>query len=275
MHSVAHPLNQDLAGELTLLGWDASRETSGADDSFTVNLYWKANHALGVAYGFDVRLVDADGLTWSEPDPPRPRDWRFIPGTDFWPEDQYIIDSYVLTPLAGTPPGEYTMQATVFAPHNLQTIGTAQAGTLTINAPSRARPCTENVGWYGPFGTVFLLKTVEFNPLEAAPGDDVTVSMCWHTAQEPYNTDWSVRLELLDPQGVPVLAQIHTVAPGYPTSRWKIGDVMRDQWRVRLPASLETGDYHWQISAGVTSWVGSLHVTAPPRTFTAPNVARR
>jgi hypothetical protein len=49
---------------------------------------------------------------------------------------------------------------------------------------------------------------------------------------------------------------------------------MRDQWRVRLPASLETGDYHWQISAGVTSWVGSLHVAAPPRTFTAPNVAQ-
>jgi len=275
LFGVTHPLNQDLAGELTLLGWDANRETGGADGSFTVNLYWKANHALGVAYGFDVRLVDADGLTWSEPDPPRPRDWRFIPGTDFWPEDQYVMDSYVLTPLVGTPPGEYTLQVTVFARHNLQAIGIAQAGTLTINAPSRARRCTEDPSRWGPFfGDVISLKTLSFSPAQAAPGDDVPVSLCWHADHEPYPSfDWSIQLELIGEQGT-VISQPRIIAPGYPTSRWKMGDVMRDQWRVRLPASLETGDYHWQISAGVTSWVGSLHVTAPPRTFAPPNVSQ-
>jgi hypothetical protein len=275
LFGVTHPLNQDLAGELTLLGWDANRETGGADGSFTVNLYWKANHPLGVAYGFDVRLVDAGGLTWSEPDPPRPRDWRFTPGTDFWPEDQYIMDSYVITPLVGTPPGEYTLQVTVFARHNLQTIGTAQAGTLTINAPSRARRCTEDPSRWGPFfGDVINLKTLNFTPAQAAPGDDVLVSLCWHADHEPYPSfDWSFQLELIGEQGT-VISQPRIIAPGYPTSRWKMGDVMRDQWRVRLPASLETGDYHWQISAGVTSWVGSLHVAAPPRMFTAPSAAR-
>lgn len=273
LSGVTHPLNQDFAGELTLLGWDAQRETGGADDSFTVNLYWKANHPLGVAYGFDVRLVDAGGLTWSEPDPPRPRDWRFTPGTDFWPEDQYVMDSYVLTPLVGTPPGEYALQVTVFARHNLQTIGAAQVGTITINAPARARRCTEAPSRWGPFfGDVINLKTLSFTPAHASPGDDVLVSLCWHADHEPFPSfDWSIQLELIGEQGM-VVSEPRIIVPGYPTSRWKAGDVMRDQWRVRLPAGLKTGDYRWQISAGVTTSVGTLHVTAPLRTFTPPNV---
>lgn len=273
LRGVTHPLNQDFAGELTLLGWDAQRETGGADDSFTVNLYWKANHPLGVAYGFELRLVDASGLTWSEPDPPRPRDWRFTPGTDFWPEDQYVMDSYVLTPLVGTPPGEYMVQVTVFARYNLQTISAAQVGTLTINAPSRARRCTEDPSRWGPFfGDVINLKTLSFTPAHAAPGDDVLVSLCWHADHEPFPSfDWSIQLELIGEQGV-VVSEPRIIVPGYPTSRWKDGDVMRDQWRVRLPAALKTGDYRWQISAGVTTSVGTLHVTEPPRAFSAPIV---
>ncbi len=275
LFGVTHPLNQDLAGELTLLGWDASRETGGADDLFTVNLYWKANHPLGVAYGFDVRLVDAGGLTWSEPDPPRPRDWRFTPGTDFWPEDQYVVDSYVLTPLVGTPPGNYIVQVTVFAQHNLQTIGTVPVGTITINAPSRARRCAEDPSRWGPFfGDVINLKTLSFTPAQAAPGDDVIASLCWHADQEPSRSfDWSFQLELIGGQGT-VISQPRIIVPGYPTSRWKAGDAVRDQWRVRLPAGLKTGDYRWQISAGVTASVGTLHVTAPLRTFAPPNASQ-
>jgi hypothetical protein len=259
---VAHPLNHDFAGELTLLGWEATRETIGADDSTTVNLYWKANRPLGVFYGFDVRLVDAAGLTWSEPNPPRPRDWRFIPGTDRWPADAYILDPYVLTPLVGTPSGEYTLQVTVFALHNLQTIGVVPIGAVNVAAPSQ-RACRESP--LHQFSNGLALLSGDFNLAQAAPGDDVTASLCWRVA--PTQPAAALSLRLLDSAGNVAAEKPLTLTPADRPG----GYTLRDQFRVRLPAALETGDYVWRLSVeSETIDVGTLHVAAPPRTFTAP-----
>lgn len=277
---VAHPLNHDVSGELTLLGWDATRETAGADDSFTVNLYWKADKPLGVAYGIDLRLVDDAGLTWSEPDPPRPRDWRFTPGTDFWPPDQYILDPYVLTPLAGTPPGSYALQVTVFARHNLQTIGMIQIGSVTLSAPSRSRTCLAQGAVPSlPFGTFTLesapisaaqLQSAAFSAAQAAPGDDVIVSLCWGaaTAQDLIPR---THLELIGADGQARLNQRFVIGLAYPVARWQVGDVVRDQFKVRLPATIQTGRYDWVLNMDDLSVIlGSLDITAPNRVFTAP-----
>lgn len=259
---VAHPLNQDFAGELTLLGWDASQEAIGADDSTTVNLYWKANRPLGVFYGFDVRLVDADGLTWSEPELLRPRDWRFVPGTDRWPPDEYILDPYILTPLAGTPPGDYTIQVTVFALHNLQAIGVAPIGTVSVVAPSQ-RACAEAP--IQPGSHDFSLQTAEFNVAHAAPGEDVTATLCWRLTQTLSAAP--LLLQLLDHTGQAVVEQALTLTP----SSLPGGHSLRQQFRLRLPATLATGDYMWQlISDNASLSLGVLHINAPDRAFTAP-----
>ncbi len=273
--SAAHPLNQDFVGEMTLLGWDAKRESGGADDPFTVNLYWKANHRLGVAYGFDVRLVDAEGLTWSEPDPPHTRDWRFTPGTDFWPEDQYVMDSYVLTPLAGTPPSEYTVQVNVFARYNLQSIGTAQLRAITINVPSRKRLCRDpGERGFNSLAQTLVMQAATFSPIQATPGDEIVASLCWSTVSS-LSTDLRGELLLQDSQGNTPVTQPFTIGGRYPTTRWNATDTILDQLKTLLPAALETGDYQWLFRVGGNSLtIGVLHITAPPRTFAAPPVAQ-
>ena len=270
----AHLLNQDFAGELTLLGWDADRETIVADDPVTVNLYWKANHRLGVAYGFQLRLVDADGLTWSEGDTPRPRDWRFTPGTDFWPDDQYIMESYVLTPLAGAPPGEYFVEANVFAYYNLQSIGAARVGPVTINAPSRKRLCRDaGEAGFDRLGAL-VLQEAGFSSPQAAPGNDITASLCWSVLSPP-SADLRGELRLLDAAGKARVTHPFTIGGRYPTSLWEAADTIRDRVVVRLPAALETGEYTWTLAAsGKAQSVGSLLITAPDRTFAAPPVER-
>ncbi len=258
---VAHPLNHDFSGELTLLGWDATAESIGADDSTMVNLYWKANRPLGVFYGFDVRLVDADGLTWSEPNPPRPRDWRFVPGADRWPTDEYILDPYILTPLAGTPPGDYSIQVTVFALHNLQTIGSAPIGMVNVTTPSQ-RACADRP--LQPATNGFALQSADFNLAQAAPGDDVTVSLCWQMAQTPPAT---LSLQLINSVGQTVAEQRLTLTPSASPN----GHIQRKQLLMRLPATLDSGDYVWQLTTNNAPLkLGALHLTAPQRTFTAP-----
>ncbi len=261
LRGLAQPLNQDFSGELTLLGWEAPRPAAG-DQPVPVTLYWRANHRLGVPYGFDVRLVDAAGQTWSEPGPRRPRDWRFIPGTDFWPADQYVLDAYQLTPLAGAPAGEYQVRVTVFSLYDFRTIGQARLGPVALTSASR-RACAPD-----PLADLdaVILQGVAFRPTQAAPGDDVTADLCWAAAR-PAPALNTARLVLKDQAGRAVLTQPLAVD----TARWRAGDVVRFQLPVRLPAGLETGTYHWVLAQATAALeLGSLAVTAPERVFSPP-----
>lgn len=277
LRGVAFPLNASFADEVILLGWDASppaQERTGVrvegDEAFTLNLYWKARHALGVAYGFDVKLVDERGRVWSEPETPRPRDWRFAPGTDFWPPDQYVLDPYVITPLAGTPPGAYQIQVTVFARHNGQSIGSQRLGPITFTTPSR-RACS-------PEGAASQqrvdLNSIQYSTTAAAPGDEVIVSVCQrvapHTSADPY------AIWLMSANRVVAVRELSRPKLDWPAPRGAggpAGATLRDQLTFRLPADLTTGDYTWALAAGdQVSRLGTLHVTAPERTFIAPDL---
>lgn len=98
------------------------------------------------------------------------------------------------------------------------------------------------------------------------------VSLCWQTAQTP-TSDLAGDLRLLDQDGQPVVTHSFTIGSRYPMSRWKAGDVVRDQLTVRLPATLMTNDYRWTLSvAGEARTLGALRLTAPQRLFTGPPV---
>jgi hypothetical protein len=267
------PLNLDIAGELTLLGAKLQPTALTGDDDLAVHLYWRANHRLGVAYGFEPRLVDAAGQPWSEPEVARPRDWRFTPGTDFWPTDQYILDPYMLTPRAGLPPGDYTVQVKVFARHNLREVGRYPAGTVTITAPTRRRVCPEAIPSVP--AAALDLRTAELPPT-GRPGDDLPVSLCWQAAVAP-GADFSGELRLLDAGNEVRAAQPFTLGGPYPASRWAPGDVLRDLVTLRVPAELETGEYTWAVvvSGGPQIGLGLLAVTAPDRMYATPPVGHR
>ncbi|MBL8058368.1 MAG: glycosyltransferase family 39 protein [Anaerolineales bacterium] len=257
LRGVAHPVGQSFSGELTLLGWEAPRLSASADEPLRVDLFWRAEHPLGVPYAFEVTLVDEQGFTWSERDPGRPRDWRFTPGTDFWPVDQYVLDPYLLQPLAGAPPGRYQVQVTGFSRYDFRVIGSAMVGPFTLTAPAR-RPCgAADVGLPG-------LRLAEFGAESAAPGDERTVTLCWQGAPA------EARLRLLDAAGRDRLdaeaIRARSATPGADTAA-----SVRQQVRVLLPAGLETGRYTWAVeAAGARAPFTALEITAPARTFTAP-----
>lgn len=254
-----HPLNQDFSGELTLLGWEAPRSASDGEAPLRLDLFWKADQPLGVPYGFEVALVDDQGFIWSEPDTARPRDWRFAPGTDFWPVAQYVIDPYLLQPLAGAPPGRYQARVTAFSRYDYRVIGTALVGPFTLAAPS-PRPCgATDVGLPG-------LRLAEFGAEQAAPGDERTVGLCWQGPPAP------VGLRLLDAAGRDRLGPQAIRARAAETA-WPYtpADSVRQQWRVLLPADLETGAYTWALALGdALARFGVLEITAPARVFSPP-----
>lgn len=270
LRGVAVPLNHNFADELILLGWDAlpppqegEKVRIGADDAFTINLYWKANRPLGVPYGFEVKLVDARGFTWSERETPRPRDWRFTPGADQWPLDQYILDPYVVTPLAGAPPGAYHLQVEVFSRYDLRSLGKLRIGEVFVFTPSR-RACEGMTAAAAPG-----LQFVAFSQLQAAPGDDIMVTTCWRGTPplSSFNLKRDNSLFLNGNDRIIPDTKVEMTEPEV---------VTRQQLPVRLPADLEAGRYIWTLQVGNESFeLGQLEVFAPERVYVAPPVGRR
>ncbi|MBI4314945.1 MAG: hypothetical protein HY679_03340, partial [Chloroflexi bacterium] len=115
-----HPLELDFGGELTLHGYSRRGDA--------VTLAWQAQHPIGVPYGMNVRLTDDAGLVWSDTNIARPADWRFFPGTDFWPTDEFIYDSYLIRPARGAPPGAYHLEAIVYRADTLQALSVQRIG---------------------------------------------------------------------------------------------------------------------------------------------------
>ncbi|MBN1641395.1 MAG: hypothetical protein JXA09_09175 [Anaerolineae bacterium] len=103
----------------------------------------------------------------------------------------------------------------------------------------RAQPTT--------FGEALELLGYRVDPLEARPGDTVTVALYWHALRRVTCND-TVFVHLIDGAGE-VLSQHdgEPVSGTYPTSAWAPGDVIVDLHRLPLPVDLTAGDYHVEV----------------------------
>jgi hypothetical protein len=258
-----HPLNLDFGGELTLVGYDQLPITNYQS---TLTLIWQAQHPLGVPYGMNVRLTDDAGLIWSDTNIERPRDWRFVPGTDFWPAEEFIYDSYVLKPLPGAPPGVYHLEAIVYRADTLQALSVQRLGEYVIERPTNL-PLAEPVANLDGVALIHVSADRDV----AAPGDPYRLTLRWQAASaSPAVQDF--KLELIDSAGAVAHALAGPVTPGYPPSKWETGDVLDQPVFFRLPAYLNSGGYHWRLN-GAVELAASLQINAPDRVFAPPALA--
>ena len=260
--STQHPLNLDFGGELTLIGYDIQPSAISHQLS-AITLVWQAQHPLGVPYGMNVRLTDDAGLIWSDTNIERPRDWRFTPGTDFWPTDEFIYDSYVLKPLPGAPPGAYHLEAIVYRADTLQALSVQRIGEHAIERPTNL-PLAEPLANLNGVALIHVSADREV----AAPGDPYRLTLRWQAASALL-ADQDFKLELIDSAGAVVHAIAGPVVPGYPPSKWEAGDVLDQPAFFRLPAHLNSGGYHWRLN-GAVELAASLQIIAPDRVFAPP-----
>ncbi len=290
LRGVQHAQAVDLAGELRLLGYEQSAERIPADGEITLILYWRPLRPIGVVYDVAVHLVDLvekSGLVWSAGDATRPSDWRFAPGTDFWPLDGYVMDPSVLRLLDGTPPGEYTFHIGLVRHDTGQTIAEYQVGHLVVTRPARGdrpleegmKPAPETYAWGG-----LRLLGSRTDRCEAAPGDPARVTLLWQVtdpnavANESSSSSQEgaggielpssqegpggvelpssqggaggvgqLALRLVTADGEEILVTTAPVARHYPPARWQPGDRLRTEILLRLPAHTPVGEHSWQI----------------------------
>jgi len=279
---IEHPLKQRFADGMLLLGYDLERATMPADEELRVDLYWTVYARPIARYQTTLHLVDDDGFRWSLPGTARPRGYADYPPTDTWDSSRYALDSHIVIPLTGTPPGDYDLVLTVFDKETLAPLSVLNAqgqpaapdltlGRVTLTRPHRPPALPEKGQLDLKLGD-FTLLTAAFDREQAAPGDAVYLTCMWYADYDGYaiSSHFHKTLSLLDADG----GETAVYWIGYPVGRWERGDVWRSQHRLVLPADLSSGDYTWAMGlSGLThSPVGGVAVVAPPHTFVPPPV---
>jgi hypothetical protein len=281
---VEHPLDQRYADGLTLIGYDQARETIPADGILRIDLYLTVYAQPSARYQSVIHLVGPDGLRWSHTDTFRPHGYTSYPFTTIWPPGVYALDSHEIEPLPGTPPGTYDIVLTVFDKDTLTPLsmlnkqGQPAAPELTLGqvALTRSRhPASppEDNRLDLQLGDMTLLFA-DFNADQAATGDPIFLTTFWQAGEQP-TEGTTFHLTLVTPDGSPAAEyDFSSTGHWHPTSSWQPGDVWRGQHLFHLPADIDSGDYSWQVSLSpvyqATNLPSTIHIIAPPHTFTAP-----
>jgi hypothetical protein len=121
-----------------------------------------------------------------------------------------------------------------------------------------------------PRGTVAVaggpieLKSIEIASIEV--GDDLHLVLYWQI-DEPVDESYTVFTQLLNAEGTLVAQQDNVPVEGLaPTNSWKPGALIRDPYRLSLPADLAAGSY--QLSIGMYDAEGRQTITLPDGTQT-------
>jgi hypothetical protein len=139
-----------------------------------------------------------------------------------------------------------------------------------------------------------ILAGANLDRAEAAPGDPTTVTLFWlvPAADDPLPdllsqdaAHLTLHLALVDETGNEVKGwDLPPVRADWPTTQWQPGDLWRGQHVLRLPGSLESGTYTWQVSlfdaqhpdSGTSAApeppveLGQLRINSPQRLWQPP-----
>ena len=271
-------LSIDLGGELLLHGYSVSRDIINADDGFELDLFWQPQKKIGVVYAFNIRLVDLQGHVWNVPEIVRPEGWRFIPGTDHWPPDKYVMDQYFVQPITGTPPGKYFIKVVAFRQDNLEELASNIIGEINIIGPDRSsferiKPLVDFVD------NDWLIWEFLIDKTDVVSGEGFTVQVVWNGV-EAITSPYYLQLNLVDMSNNKVQSTFqYEIGVNYSPKLWKLGDRIRDQYFALVPADLPAGKYKWLVELigpedrqlGSFVYDKYFEVTVPDRLFEPPD----
>jgi hypothetical protein len=271
-----------LGGELHFDGYDLSRQTVDAGETFDIDMAWTTVAPPAADYQTDVWLVGEDGLTWSAKGTERPRVFEDAPPTRQWLPGEWAWDSREASVLSGAPPGRYDIVLTLFdkatlAPLTLRDavtgapLGpTAVIGQIDVTNSAAPPDFEPQYPLAAPVSPGLNLLGYNQDRAAAGPGESVLLTLFWQCDAPAECERFDVRLE--DAAGQ--TAQMWTlpvVREGFAADEWPTHGRLRGQYLLPLPAGLDSGAYRFVLGDDVA--LEPIQVTAPQRQFTAPPLA--
>ena len=276
--SAAVETNVDFDGKITLLGYSPASPSVASGATLPLTLYWQAQQAVSEDYWLALRLVDSSGHVWGRSDQ-RPASYTYP--TNRWQVGTTIPGPAHLPVTPGTPPGAYSLQASLFSPATGQSLtvldaqgmpaGTvATLGTVQVTAPSN--PPAAGLGLERPVGALLgsgiELAATNLQDRQMQQGEKLPVAVAWRKTNAG-NDDYQLRLRLLGSDGAVLQETVYPLGgPQYASGVWPAGSVVRGQYDLTVPANAPS-----QVSVEAALLNSEGQVVGTPKAFAGLTVA--
>ena len=235
-----------------------------------LNLIWQARQDIAANLQIALRLRDAAGAEWTASDTQLA--YGYYP-TSMWRPGEVVPDFYRLRLPDGTPPGNYTLDLSLYDPATTVTLGSATLPVVISGAsPRGARvsryPLTPEIGLAG------IAIVPQFQQ-----GDAPELRADWLTGATP-PAALRARWTLVGADGSRV-SQVLDLAPGSSTTTWPANAYVQGRVRLGTAPSLAPGHYALALAlvddggqpVGPEVTVAQLEISGRPRVFTVPPLA--
>jgi len=249
---LAHPLTANFANQIGLLGYDLPSRILTTGELLPVTLVWQGLRTTDQSYTVFAKLLDRAGQAWGSAER-LPADGY---PTDYWLENEVVVDGFALPVNPATPPGVYWLNFGWYQKidRQAQSLPLLQNGQPTGQTSLTIGPV--KVG--GPPPGVVVAHATPANPVGVNLGESIRLlgfdpvtqnsqavhlKLYWQALAQP-PSDFTVFVHLRKVNGDTV-AQIDRlpVNGDYPTSVWSAGEIVPDAITLPLPADLPPGKY--------------------------------
>lgn len=288
-------LNLNFENKVELIGFDSPQSPFSPGKEGAITLYWQALQPLTDDYVVSLRLKRG-GFYWGNREV-RPTNY-FYPTTS-WKVGLPIRGLVSLSPLPGTPPGQYQVEVALHsvgtpgAQRDLPVLGPGGApqgtsvvlGQVMVERAAKP-PSAADLG-VGELVQTQLSASVSLLRGETAaravrPGDLLPLTIFWQASEKPRDS-LRILLSMLDSQGNShILYQNHPVGGAYPTDNWQAGEVVRDQYGLTVPPEAAPGPASLQVAlvaatgaSGPTASIARLEIQERVRLMEQPQGIQR
>jgi 4-amino-4-deoxy-L-arabinose transferase-like glycosyltransferase len=241
----------DLAfgGELMLMGYDLELDRLESDGQLDVTLYWQDLEPIGENYEVVLKLLDGAYKVWGREEGP-PVDGLLPTGT--WQKSELIVDRHTIRSLPGTHTGDYWIEVALYGTFGRRWLepdpeSSALLGPVTLPSQRwlpKALDIEQHVEANLGDGIRLLGYSIESG---FRPGDNIHLTLFWQCLEE-MEQSYTVFTHLVD-AGDHIVAQKDNppVDGFYPTTKWEVGEIVRDQYDLVIPSDAPSGEYRLNV----------------------------
>ena len=237
-------------GQILFLGYDPDSVNVRDDGTLTISLYWRALRPVEGDYRIYLKLINGAYHVWGEQDA-RPF-WDGFP-TNEWEVDQVVFDPREVPVLPGTPPGSYQLAVSLYDPYRGQALELDSGGALLlepIEIEQRNPPVVEALDIQHPLQATLgdRIRLLGYN-IESGfqPGADLHLTLFWQCLKK-MDQDYTVFTHLIDEtQNIWGQKDNPPVDGFYPTTKWQVGEIVRDQYNLMISPETPPGRYWLEV----------------------------
>jgi hypothetical protein len=237
-------------GQILFLGYDPDSVKLRDDGTLTISLYWRALRPVGGDYRIYLKLINGAYHVWGQQDA-RPF-WDGFP-TNEWEIDQVVFDPREIPVLPGTPPGSYQLAVRLYDPYRGQALELDSGGELLlkpIEIERREPLAVEALDIQHSLQAALgdRIRLLGYN-IESSfrPGENIHLTLFWQCLEE-MDQDYTVFTHLIDEKQTLWGQKDNPPVDGfYPTSQWKVGEIVRDQYDIAISPEAPPGEYQLEV----------------------------